>query len=544
MSLGESIDKLISVVFPRWGLGRTADRMRYKALANFEGAKKDRRNATWRTARGTQDALAFADLDLLIDRSRDLARNTSVGRAVILSYLRNVVGTGIRPNAKIKDTSGDAIKPFNASVNKEFLRWANNPRMCDAEGRLTFWEMQEQCLQRMLEDGGVLIHRLVQRRAGSRIPLVIKRYEVTQLAIEIRTNKDTGNEIRRGVEVDGGGMPVAYHLYDIPKNDAVGKSPQRIVRIPADRIDHLYRCERPGQTHGIPLLSVVSQRIWQMAEFDSYEVEAARTTAAIALIINQSTSVNRFAGGGLAATAGEPTIDTRGNQEIRLEPNMIFRGQPGDEVKGMIPTRPGNMYTPFQDEQKRQVAAACNLGFEQVARDFSKGTFASQRQSKLEDQRGWEPLQLYISHHMCIPIHNEFILLGMLSDVFDQQPMLSDDLDLADVEWQAQGWDWIDPEKEAKAELIKLQMRVESRTRSAARRGIVWSEEVEQIQRDDALLKELGIDSKLPGEKEEVVEKDDDDDDVPPSNNGNGNGSLRKGWSQAQELAYREGFDS
>lgn len=533
MSFGQSIDKLISVWFPGWGMIRAANRMRYQTLANFEGAKKDRRNATWRTARGTQDALAFADLDLLIDRSRDLARNTAVGRAVILSYLRNVIGTGIRPNAKIKNAEGDAIKPFNASVNKEFLRWANNPRMCDAEGRLTFWEMQEQCLQRMLEDGGVLIHRIVQRRRGSRIPLVIKRYEVTQLATELRNNKDTGNEIRRGVEVDKGGMPVAYHLYDIPKNDAVGKSPQRIVRIPADRIDHLYRCERPGQTHGIPLLSVVSQRIWQMAEFDSYEVEAARTTAAIALIINQGTSVNRFAGGGLAATAGESTIDTRGNQEIRLEPNMIFRGQPGDEVKGMVPTRPGSMYAPFTKEQKSATAAGCNLGYEQVARDFSQGTFAAQRQSKLEDQRGWEPLQLSISHHMCIPIHNEFLLLGMLADVFDQQPMLSDDIDLSDVEWQPQGWDWIDPEKEAKAELIKLQMRLQSRTRSAARQGIVWSEEVEQIARDDALLEELGIDSKLPGEKEEVVDKSGEDDDAPPSNNNNGNGNGRSRWMEA-----------
>lgn len=535
MRVGESIDKLISVVFPQWGMNRAANRIRYNALSNFEGAKKDRRNSTWRTARGTQDRLAFADLDLLIDRSRDLARNTAVGRSVILSYLRNVIGTGIRPNAKIKNAAGDAMKAFNKSVNKEFLRWANNPRMCDAEGRLTFWEMQEQCLQRMLEDGGILIHRIVERRRGSRIPLVIKRYEVTQLALELRTNKDTGNDIRRGVEVDNGGMPVAYHLYDIPKDDAAGKSPQRIVRIPADRIDHLYRCERPGQTHGIPLLSVVSQRIWQMAEFDSYEVEAARTTAAIALIINQDTSVQRYAGGGLGATAGQETIDTRGNQEIVLEPNMIFRGKPGDEVKGMIPTRPGSMYAPFTKEQKSATAAGCNLGYEQVARDFSQGTFAAQRQSKLEDQRGWEPLQLSITHHMCVPIHGEFILLGMLAGVFDGQPQLSDEIDMSDVEWQPQGWDWIDPEKEAKAELLKLQMRIESRTRSAARRGIVWSEEVEQIARDDALLKELEIDGKLPGEKEEVVEsKDGDDDDAPPSNNGN-----RGFWTRAQELALQ-----
>jgi lambda family phage portal protein len=303
-----------------------------------------------------------------------------------------------------------------------------------------------------------------------------------------------------------------------------------VVRIPADRIDHLYRCERPGQTHGYPLLLPVMNRIWQMAEFDSYEMLAAKTSACIALVVTRNEQLNKYAGGGLAADSKEDGIDTRGNTETMIEPQMIFNGKPGEDVKGFMQVRPGNMYKPFMEEQKALTAAGTNLGFEQVARDFSKGTFASQRQSKLEDQRVFMPVQGFVTNHMNRPVWNEFVSLGMLAGAFDNAPMFSDDIDVEACEWIPQAWGWIDPAKEHQGIQGRVELRTMSRTRAAAEQGIVLSDEIKQIAAEEAQMVLLGIDPSLPGSSAppdgDGATDPGDDDDEKPSNNGKFGGRL------------------
>lgn len=59
-----------------------------------------------------------------------------------------------------------------------------------------------------------------------------------------------------GVEVDGNGRPVAYHIWNRHRMDLQAAGRAR-VRIPADQIVHKFRAYRPGQTRGIPLLTPI-----------------------------------------------------------------------------------------------------------------------------------------------------------------------------------------------------------------------------------------------------------------------------------------------
>jgi len=69
----------------------------------YQGASHDRNLRTWVYSRGkrTADEEILPDLQILRERSRDLYRNSTVGRGAIKTVVSNVIGSGLKLQANI-----------------------------------------------------------------------------------------------------------------------------------------------------------------------------------------------------------------------------------------------------------------------------------------------------------------------------------------------------------------------------------------------------------------------------------------------------------
>jgi capsid protein len=87
-------------------------------------------------------------------------------------------------------------------------------------------------------------------------------------------------------------------------------------------------------------------------------------------------------------------------------------------------------------------------------------------------------------------------------------------------QWMWDGWQHVDPQKEANAQATRLQSNTTTLAEEYAQRGLDWEEQVEQRAREIAKLKELGITQTEAAPKpapvqedEEDTEEEDDEDD-------------------------------
>ena len=82
------------------------------------------------------------------------------------------------------------------------------------------------------------------------------------------------------------------------------------------------------------------------------------------------------------------------------------------------------------------------------------------------------------------------------------------------VQWQNPGWPWIDPSKDAKGAEMELKMKINTRRRLAAERGLDWDEEIEEYAEENEIMRAKGINPE-PDETEvnsDVVEPDSEQD--------------------------------
>lgn len=484
------IDRAVHAVAPIWGAKRAVARykaQRFHAAASYDAARRNRLNADFNPKNSTADAAVLGDLDVLIPRSRDLIRNTPMGRAVMLSYSRNVIGCGIKPTPNVRDPQGKLDETFNDEAKAQFFDWANDPSQCDVEGRLTFWDMQRQAIEQIVEAGELYFREVVVNDPTRANPLALQRLEIDQLNLDL-DQADSGREVRRGIEIDGQRRAVAYHFWDRPTNDTGTFFPQKTVVIKADDILHVYLQDRPGQTHGVPILAAVIPKIRDLSEYDNWELIATRTQAAPAILVNRE-----------FPDEGMEGMDDENDTGLEIDaavwgPGLTVTSGLGETVTGFQPSRPGGQYRPFTEQQKRYIAAGSNISYEQLSRDFSQGTYSSQRQGAHEDQRAFKVYQDLIITQLCNRAWQRFVRWGVMSGKLKAPGFFSDPRRWFRVTWRAPGWPWIDPLKEAQSAGILLNMNLTTREKLiASLHGEHYADIFEQLKREEEQQDVIGL---------------------------------------------------
>jgi lambda family phage portal protein len=483
--LGQLLDNLIAPFAPLTAMRRTLIRAQ---LRTYQAADKGRRNRDWQASNRSADSAIIPDANVLNARARQMIRDSHIAQAISFAKVRNIVGRGITPIPVATDAAGNELKSLNVAAEKRFWAWSNDPKKCDVEGRRTFWQFQQLAVSEKVAVGEVFIVWSYTPGVGFQL----QAYEAEQLDETLQTCGN--NEVRGGVEVDISGKSIAYHFYLRNPNDLLFRKTLKSVRITADRVYHFYRPTRVLQTRGVSELAPVLQRIRDVNRRDDAELMVSIMEACMGMSITRNQPV-AFGADGVGRESGGSTTTLGGMEKFDFAPGMVFRGQPGEEVKFHAPTRPGNSFEPYQRVNLRGIAAGADLSYEQITRDFSAGSWSTQRASLLEDRRSWNAEQDLLTDLFVSPAYEDWfrfeVVDGHLPLAFETYAV--DPERYHEAEYAPDGHEWVDPEKELNGVEKELNLRLGTRKNHIGRRGGRYSKVFQQISAERLEAAKLGI---------------------------------------------------
>ena len=450
------------------------------ALSTYKAATRDRFTRDWTAQRKSADAAIIPDLPTLHARARQLVRDDVYARSAVRALVRNVVGRGIGCVAS-REVNGQPDTAWNRAADRLWSRWARDHRRVDRERRRNLAGVLRWVVHEEATAGEALIVMGLEDRIG--VPrLVLQCVEADQLdttRTEYQPVDPAGRpltdaagrtvpprQVHGGVEVDECGAALAYWILPAPPGGVNVLQTQEARRIPADRVLHYFDPDRARQTRGVTRLACAMLRLRHLAEYDSAQLVAARAEASLGLVVETQQPDLDF---------GTPDGTTQGeNDELKMLPMMVAKTLPGEKVTQFTPQRPGGLYRDFTQAQLRGIAAGIGLGYEQVARDFTNGSYSSQRQALLEDRREFGMQQDGLVTIVLRPIYELFIREAVLDGLLRAPDFDRDPDAYTACEVMVDGFEWIDPEKEAKANATALASNLDTRKRIAGERGLDW----------------------------------------------------------------------
>ncbi|WP_265822531.1 phage portal protein [Geovibrio ferrireducens] len=414
------IDKAIRFVAPVAAQKRMAARIRLGMYDAFSGASDKPALKSWRASRGDADSDINSALSVLRPRSRDLARNTLLGRGIIRTCRDNVVGSGLYLDARIdRDVLGmsDAeAEKWEANTEREFELFADSTE-CDIERCLNFYGLQELAFTSALINGesfGVLTH--IKDR-NSPYKLVVNLIEADRCSNP--DNKFDTEQLTSGIEKDENGAPVKYHFssfhpgslryfaqkkewYEVPAYNSLGLR----------NVIHLFEKERVGQTRGIPYLTPVIEALRQLEQYTNAELMAAVISGMYTVFLKDE---------------DYDDIDDLENPDGKKEDavsetkmsagTMVHLGK-GKTIENPIPGRPNSGFDPFFNAIVKQIGASLGVPFEIMLKIFQSSYSASQA-AMHEAWRFFKHRRMWLATYFIQPIYErwlwEAVALGRIS---------------------------------------------------------------------------------------------------------------------------------
>jgi lambda family phage portal protein len=324
-----------------------------RAVRMYHNARVTRATAGWSTGETSADAELEASLISLRNRSRALVRDAAYAKRAKVIVVNNVVGPGVGMQAQIRRNGGRLAKEINDPLEAAWRHWSR-PENCHTGGKLHFADLERTAFGQIFEAGEVLIRKHYRRFGDSRVPMCLELIEAERVADRITKAPDSDNEVRMGVEVDQFQRPLAYwlrtgHPGDLHRSRA---GTERLARVPADQMFHLYIVDRWPQSRGEPWLHATARRLNDMDGYSEAEIIAARNSATqmgfVETAIEAVSSVRSMV---------DETDETDGEQRTNFEPGVIEYLAPGQSFKEHNPSRPNTAIDPFLRYMLREVAA-------------------------------------------------------------------------------------------------------------------------------------------------------------------------------------------
>jgi lambda family phage portal protein len=452
----------------------------------FAGAEFGRLFSDWMSSSTSQDAELRTSLRALRNRSRQLIRDNEFALNAVRLIKNNVVGLGVGFQAKVKMRRGN--KPdekTNQAIQKAFFRWQRKEN-CHTAGVLNFNDIERLVMGSTVESGEILV-RMVRRPFGkSRIPFALEIIEADQLSDERNARAPNGNEIRMGVEVDEWQRPTAYWLYprhpgDYQYTNADFNS-SKMQRIPAEEVIHIFAPTRFPQTRGVPWMHAVMATLQHMGKFEEAEIVKARLQACISAFITSPESEDPTATG-----------KQNGQTVSSMEPGIMKKLFPGEDIKFSTPTSPGGESAPYKVKALEKLSAGYGISYASFSHDYSKSNYSSSRLSLLDERDNYRILQQWLIDHFHQVVYEIWLDMAVLCGEVNIPGYELDPEYYQACTWRARGWQWVDPHKEVSAAVDSVRAGFKTLSDIAGEMGRDFAELVEQRAQEIEMSEAAGL---------------------------------------------------
>jgi lambda family phage portal protein len=499
------LERAVSVFSPKRAVAMAQSRFMVNFAGQYAGARRDKTSLrNFNPGAGSADADSIGDLPTLRARSRDLGRNAPIARGARNTSKTNVVGPGLRLSARVDRAllglTEEQAEAIQSRLQTLFHLWAK-AKTADAARRLNFYQMQALAFTSAWDSGDCFALRRF-KESSSFLALAVQLIE----ADRVSTPVDRQNEelLRDGVELDGDGQPIAYHILNRHPGDNPlfhGLTPQDWARVPAlgksgdPLIVHLMDMDRIAQTRGVPSLAPVIEALKQLDRYAEAELMAAVVSAFFTVFIK---------------TTGEEATGIEGvelppgmaqKNELALGSGTIAELAPDESIETANPNRPNANFDPFFLAVIRQIGIALGIPYEVLIMHFSSSYTASKAAIETArqffmDRRAW------LANDFCQPVYEWFLTEAVARDLVDMPGFLDDPIKRAawcGSEWIGRAPIVLDAVKEATAANLWLAnggRTLEQITTEAF--GTDWKSNQEQRGRETALRRELTIEASVP----------------------------------------------
>ena len=502
---GSALDEIVYTVSPRAGTRRKAYRKKWEmasrlAAKYWESSDSDRfRGENWLTSKLSPDSAMEDELEEQAARAKDMYRNDGYAASFVDGRVNNIVGRGIRPQARVALRKGVIDEAGAETINNQLdavhRRYVKN---VTRDGQ-SLWEVQRQvdrCLE-MVGEAFVLFdhdpdaHRL--------LPLVMEVIDPQR--IQTPPEQTNNPHVRLGIERDPKTKRVvAYYVRTTHPGDnkKVDFKFRRIEKYHSSgrvQMVHLFEQIFPGQTRGFTPMSPILGELKDLKDIKEAILITEQIAACFSVFVSSETNPEDFAEGSATETR------STGERIQDVEPGRITYLGPDEKVTVGTPN-PGNNVGTFLEYNLRGIAAGLQYPYELLTKNWSGLNYSSGRLSLIDGRISFGCRQQLIGEQLLDEYWKWFVAEVIIFapdeiDIelldYDREPWVFEM-----VTWVSPGWPWIDPTKEVQADALSIEGNLDTLQARLAARGLDLEETLTQRKREIDLLTKLGLPTAMP----------------------------------------------
>ena len=442
----------------------------------YDAAITTRENARhWSLADGlSPDGSMSAEVRrTLRQRSRYEVSNNAYARGMVVTVAEDVIGTGPRPRLRTGDDT------LNRRVQRDFLLWS---------AAVSLPEKLRAMAQAKLIDGEAFAVLVDNPRLRHPVRLDLKLIEADRVTAPPSSLTRFGSARRRfadGIVLDAADNPIRYyvaryHPGALPSEGGPFGGSLLFDTVEAGDMIHWYRLDRPEQHRGLPELTAALPLFAQLRRYTLAVLASAETAADFAAVIYTDTP------------AGGESIQATPFDVISLEKRMATTLPDGWKLGQLKAEQPVTNYPQFKREILGEIGRVLRVPINIMTGDSSQHGYASGRLDYQSYQRAVKIEQDRCASAVLAPLFRAWVREYALAcpEVGINSEPRAEEYPLA---WFWDGFEHVDPNKEANAQARRLKNRTSTLAAEYARVGKDWEEEIGQYAREKERLRELGL---------------------------------------------------
>lgn len=463
--------------------------------------------------------------------NRDLFMNAPLSTAILRRHRTLKFGIGLQVQSVIDreylGIDSKTARVYEKSFEREFDLWAES--FCsDYDGINFYGDNQGLAYLNMLLSGDYFWMPVWRNPREDMFPYELCLKLIDADLVRNPTNLIYGDkDIKGGVEKDADGQVVAYYVWNTYPNE-YKRAGAKWTRVPVfdttgrRQIYHVYHPERISQRRGTPLLANTAESLKQLTRLSEAELMSALVSSFFTVFIKDMSGLGSLMGpaltpeevvsGGGRYGPDEAEVGERypqdGNDLEMGHGNITYIDDKKD-VTFADPGKADKNFDKFWESLATVTSAAGNMPIERALMKY-ESSYTAARAAANDDYKHWLEARSIVNRKMNQPMYVELMTEAVVRNRLQLKGFFEDySIRRAWTRsyWVGSGQGSLDPLREAKASVIRLNANLTNREEEYAEaHGGRWDASIDKYAREEEYLADLGLENRP--DPEELVGPD------------------------------------
>jgi lambda family phage portal protein len=413
----------------------------------------------------------------MMEYARDMDRNDVIVGQTIDRAVVNTIQDGFALDTRTGDEGLDR------DLAALWSDWSSDPEQCDIAGELAFADMERLAFRQMIVDGDVLA---LPQRSGS-----LQMVEAHRL----RTPSNTKRNVVHGVLLDDVRRRLEYWLTkdDIdPMKSLARVSDTKSYPARDDQgyrmVFHMYHPRRVSQTRGVTALAPIFDVTGMFEDINFSKMIQQQVVSCFVVFRERELGFNLD----VDVPRGERSTMTLADATTRtvegLAPGMEIPGLPGEKLRMDSPNVPNPEFFPHVKLMLTLIGVNLGLPLAVVLLDPSETNFSGWRGAIDQARLGFRTNQRALIRRFHAQVYKWKVRQWAKLDPALRRVGEKDGVNLFEHRFNPPSWPYIEPLKDAAADLLRIRNTLISQRRRCGERGMDWDELSTEIVDDNAMI--------------------------------------------------------